>query len=116
MASGGHVKVDVVSLQRMATNLKGSAGVLDNKTTELTSHTFGGPQAGRDYTADGVKINHSLGHLTTWLKNWQTAIAKMGETMSTSADTYSTVDDSNVEKFNATGVNLNPTTPAAARV
>ncbi|WP_227984242.1 hypothetical protein [Nocardia spumae] len=106
MASGGHIKVDTVALQQMATNLKGSAGVVDGKAALLTSHTFDGPQAGREYTADGKKVHNSLSRLTTWLKNWQTAIAKTGETMSTSATNYGTVDDSSVEKFTAQGVNL----------
>ncbi|MEU6561088.1 hypothetical protein [Nocardia nova] len=99
--AGTHVKVDVDALQAMATKLKGSAGVIGNKKTDLAAHSFGQDQAGKDYGTEGKKVHDSLERLQTWLSNWQTAIQKTGEQMASSANLYATTDDGNVEKIKA---------------
>ncbi|CCF61728.1 type VII secretion target [Nocardia cyriacigeorgica] len=104
--AGDSVTVDVDALRTIASNLKGSAGVVGNKVTDLEANTFGAGQAGQIYGTEGKKVGDALGRLTTWLKNWQGAIEKSGTTMSTNADTYSRTDDDNVKKIKAAGVQL----------
>ncbi|TLF82371.1 hypothetical protein [Nocardia cyriacigeorgica] len=102
----GTVKVDPTTLQQIGSNLRASASVLGNRATDIERHEFGPAQAGRLYASEGTKIHDGLARIATWLKNWQTAIDKSGSLMSSNASTYATTEDGNVEKFQATGVQL----------
>ncbi|MEU0872385.1 type VII secretion target [Nocardia brasiliensis] len=103
---GGSVTVDPAVLQQIGANLKSSAAVLGNKVIDARRQDFGAAQAGRSYAAEGAKVHDGLVRFATWLQNWQGAVDKTGTQITTSATTYATVDDANVRKITAVGVQL----------
>ncbi|MEV0294765.1 hypothetical protein [Nocardia sp. NPDC050710] len=101
-----YVEVDTTALQKMGNNLKTSATAIGGQKAQVESLKFGPAQAGRAYAEKGTKVSEGWGHVATWLKNWQTAIDKSGGVYTTSATSYAAVDNSNVKKITAAGVNL----------
>ncbi|WP_194817423.1 hypothetical protein [Nocardia sp. XZ_19_385] len=106
VATSNQVTVDTTNLQKIGSNLKTSAANVGNKTADVKDWKFGAAQAGRKYDVAGTKVGNEIGRIATWLKNWQTAIDKTGANITTSATSYASVDDSNVKKITAAGVNL----------
>ncbi|MGW4631704.1 hypothetical protein [Nocardia sp. NPDC004415] len=103
---GDQVTVDPTTLRNAGSNLKASAADIGTYTADIKGWSFTAAQAGGNYGAEGTKVGGVIGKVETWLKNWQTAIDKTGAQFTTSADTYATVDDANVKKITAAGVNL----------
>ena len=103
---GDSITVDPTALRKAASNLKASAADIGTCSADVKGWSFTAAQAGRDYGAEGTKVGGVIGKVETWLKNWQTAIDKTGVQFGASADTYATVDDANVKKITAAGVNL----------
>ncbi|MEV6273837.1 type VII secretion target [Nocardia sp. NPDC051832] len=106
MATNDKVTVDTTNLQKLGSNLKTSAANIGGKTNDVKDWKFGAAQAGRAYGSEGDKVGAGLSRVGTWLKNWQTAIDKTGSNITTSASSYASVDDANVKKITAAGVNL----------
>ncbi|MFC6009643.1 hypothetical protein [Nocardia lasii] len=103
---GDQVTVDPTALRKAGSNLKASAADIGTCAGDVTGWSFTAAQAGREYGAEGTKVGGVIGKVETWLKNWQTAIDKTGAQFAASADAYALVDDDNVKKITAAGVNL----------
>lgn len=105
---GSHVTVDPTQLRKLGGNLTTSASTIGtlNKDKGISGWTFTAAQAGTAYGAEGAKFGAVIGQIGTWLTNWETAIARSGNAYTNSANTYSAVDDANVTKITAAGVNL----------
>ncbi|MEU4598232.1 hypothetical protein [Nocardia sp. NPDC023988] len=103
---GSHVRVDPDLLRTLGGHLTTSAGTIKTLNKEVSGWSFTAKQAGRGYGDEGTKFGAEIGNIGAWLTHWETAIAKSGSTYTTSANTYSAVDDANVTKFKAQGVNL----------
>ncbi|MFI5499823.1 hypothetical protein ACIA5E_12240 [Nocardia asteroides] len=102
----GHVTVDTKQLRALGGNLTTSAGTIGTLNKGIKGWTFSAAQAGNAYAAEGTKLGAVIDRVGTWLQNWETAVAKSGAAYTTSANTYDTVDNDNVTKITAAGVNL----------
>lgn len=81
--------VDVAAVYAVADHLGTAGEILDDAvTTHLTSLTFGGPSAGRAYTARGDTIRAELARLAVAMSQWSRATAEVGAALRSGADRY----------------------------
>ncbi|MGW5570074.1 type VII secretion target [Nocardia thailandica] len=103
---GSQVKVDPDQLRKLGGNLTASSGKIKTLNKDISGWSFTAAQAGRAYGDEGTKFGAEIVNIGAWLTHWETAVAKSGTVYTTSANTYSSVDDANVTKIKAAGVNL----------
>ncbi|MFC4377514.1 hypothetical protein ACFO5K_25870 [Nocardia halotolerans] len=103
---GSQVRVDPTQLRKLGGNLISSGSAIKTLNTDISGWSFTAAQAGRAYGDEGAKFGAEIVSIGAWLTHWETAIAKSGNAYTTSANTYSAVDDANVTKITAAGVSL----------
>lgn len=102
---GGHVRVDPEQLRKLGGNLTSSGGTIKTLNKDIGGWSFTAAQAGKAYGDEGTKFGAEIVNIGAWLTHWETAVTKTGIAYTTSANTYSSVDDANVTKITA-AVNL----------
>ncbi|MEV4207193.1 hypothetical protein [Nocardia salmonicida] len=103
---GSHVTVDPEQLRKLGGNLTTSGGAIKALNKDISGWSFTAAQAGRAYGKEGIDFGAEIVCIGAWLTHWETAVTKSGNAYTTSANTYSSVDDANVTKIKAAGVNL----------
>ncbi len=103
---GSQVKVDPEQLRKLGSNLTSSGGAIKTLNKDISGWSFTAAQAGRAYGSEGTAFGAEIVSIGAWLTQWETAVTKSGNAYIASANTYSSVDDANVTKINAAGVNL----------
>ncbi|MGW5310887.1 hypothetical protein ACWEQ0_13565 [Nocardia thailandica] len=103
---GSQVKVDTEQLRKLGGNLTTSGAKIKTLNKDISGWSFTAAQAGRAYGDEGAKFGAEIVNIGQWLTQWETAITKSGSVYTTSANNYAAVDDANVVKIKAAGVNL----------
>ncbi|MEU4706031.1 hypothetical protein AB0G00_06315 [Nocardia salmonicida] len=103
---GSHVTVDPEQLRKLGGNLTTSGGAIKTLNKDISAWSFTAAQAGKAYSSEGIAFGAEIVNIGAWLTQWETAVTKSGNSHVASANTYSSVDDANVTKIRAAGVNL----------
>jgi uncharacterized protein YukE len=88
-------RVDVAAVLDAAQRYDTAAGLLESALQRcLVSLTFGGAQAGREYTAEGDDVRRAVGGTVAALRAWSRCNHEIASQLRTSAGAYVQVDDS----------------------
>ncbi len=95
---GDTLGVSTGELGQFAERLRSSAGTVTGTVKNVTGHTWGagnsqqGPEAGRNYAAQGKTISDALTEIGKWMTDWGSAASALADAVGAANVAYTDTD------------------------